>query len=511
MLVLSVIVFWKDPKNRVNRPFLLFNLSIFGWLASLFFYYNATSPDVVLLAGRANFAVVLPLLYFIFEFTLRFPKESIVIPLHLRGAGQIWTLVFFVVTLLTPLVDKNEIILGPLRRETIYGPLYLPYALNYLIFGGGAVYVIWHKIRRITDREEKYQLGYFLAGLALSLAFAFITNIVLYAAGVESAAHYGVLAPLFLVGFTTYAIFKYQLFEIKIVLVELLVASIIFTLAGQAFFAQQLSLRIVNTVILFLFCVFGYLLIKSIRREIRLREQLAVANAELKRYDEAKTEFLSIASHQIRAPMTAIKGFLSMLKEGDFGSVTTEQQGVLENVMQAENRLMKLVEDYLDFSRIETGRMKLEKSQIDLGKLISSIVEELRSLALERHLVLNFSDAPVPIMVQADAEKLRQVFVNIIDNAIKYTDKGSVTVALVKRLKEAVVLVRDTGKGMGEDEIKKVFQKFTRGREAAKHSTGSGVGLYIANEFMKVHGGRIKVESEGFGKGSVFSIIFPLP
>src|SRR3989344_3840872 len=509
-LVLSFIVFLKDSKNRNNRLFLLFNLATIGWMGSLFFFYNATSSDVVLLAGRANFAVVLPLLYFLFEFTLSFPKERIAIPSFVRSAGQIWTLAFFAVTLLTPLVDKSEIILGPLQRETYYGPLYFLYILNYLLFGGGGVYVIWQKVRRITDREEKYQIGYFLTGLILALAFAFITNIVFYSAGIKFAAHYGVLAPLFLVGFTPYAIFKYKLFEIKIVLVELLVASIVFTLASQVFFAQQISLRIVNVVIFLLFSLFGYLLSKSVRREIRLREELAVANAELKKYDEAKTEFFSIASHQIRAPLTALKGFLSMMSEGEFGSITSRQQDVLEKAMQSEERLIGLVGDFLDFSRIEAGRIRLTLSSVVLNPFITSIIEELRSLAVEKKLDLVFQDAKETVALSLDADKIGQVLLNLIENAIKYTAQGSVTVAFLKQPQEIVISVRDTGRGVTSEEKESLFKKFTRGKEAIKNSKGTGLGLYIAQEFVKAHGGRIDVLSEGSGKGSTFSVVLPL-
>ena len=496
---------------------MFFNLSTIGWMGSLFFFYNATSPDVVLWAGRANFAVVLPLLYFLFEFTLSFPKERIAIPSFVRSAGQIWTLAFFAVTLLTPLVDKSEIILGPLQRETHYGTLYFLYILNYLLFGGGGVYVIWHKIRRITDREEKYQIGYFLAGLILALAFAFVTNIILYSAGIKFAAHYGVLAPLFLVGFTTYAIFKYQLFEIKVVLVELLVVSIGFTLASQVFFAQQISLRIVNAVIFLLFSLFGYLLSKSVLRDIRQREKveklfgdLEKSFGHLKEMDDSKTEFLSIASHQLRAPLTAIKGFLSMLKEGDFGSVTGEQKGAIDKMTEAEDHVLGLVEDYLNFTRIESGRTQLNLSHVDVRKILSSIVEQLQPLATKKNIKLFFKDSSEPVVITADGEKLHQIVMNLTENAIKYTDQGEVAISVVYTQKEIIISVHDTGRGVTSEERGSIFKKFTRGKEAITNSKGTGLGLYIAQEFVQAHGGRIDVASEGLGKGSTFSVVLPL-
>src|SRR3989344_1741858 len=350
-LLLAGLVYWRDPKAKANRYFFLFNLTVLGWLVSLFVFHNADSNELVLWTGRANFAVVLLLLYFLFEFELVFPTETVRLPRIWRWILQIWIFGFFFVTLLTPLVDKNEIIIGPLIRETVYGPLFFLYSLNYLFFGGGGVYVILRKLKNIRGRIEKYQLGYFVAGLAGSLSFAFVTNILLYSLGIEQAAHWGVLAPVFFAGFTTYAIFKYYLFDIKLILTEVLIATIAFMLLSQIFFAEHLWLRLANTLVFGLFCLFGYLLVHGVLREIRLREQLAVTNTRLRELDAAKTEFVSLASHQLRTPLSAIKGFLSLLIEGMYGAVPQPFQEVLQKIYVSNERLILLVRDLLDISR----------------------------------------------------------------------------------------------------------------------------------------------------------------
>ena len=219
-------------------------------------------------SGRANFAVVLLLLYFLFEFAIYFPQKNVPISRRFRTAFLVWIIGFFFITLFTPLVDKQEIITGPLTRKTIYGPLYFPYVANYLILAGGALFTIVYKLRHTKERLERYQLIYFVAGLVSALVFAFITNILLYYIGFESIANYGVLAPVFLVGFTAYAIFRYHLFHLKVILVELLVVIIGFTLISQVFFAETVFSRTINGIIFILFLIFGYLLIQNFNHQI---------------------------------------------------------------------------------------------------------------------------------------------------------------------------------------------------------------------------------------------------
>lgn len=508
-LFLGLLVFLKDWRAKAHRFYFFFVLSTIGWLVSLFIFHYAESQKVVLWFGRANYATVLLLLYFLLEFAIIFPQENIPVPRRFRRALLVWTIGFFFITLFTSLVDKAEIIAGPLMRQTVYGPLYFPYVANYVILGGGALFSIFYKLKNTKERLERYQLIYFVAGLTFALAFGFITNIVLYYFGFESMANYGVLAPVFFVGFTAYAIFKYHLFNIKIILVELLVVTTGFTLISQVFFVETTFLRTINGILFLLFSVFGFLLIQNVRREVHLREQLVVANAELKKLNEIKTEFLSIASHQMQAPLTATKASLSMMQEGDFGAVSDEQKDVIKKIMQSEEHLIDLVGNFLDFSRIETNRVQLTLSSVDIGKLITMVIDELRPLAINKKLDLTLSLPSEPIISSVDSEKIHQAFLNIIENAIKYTERGAVAVTLVRQLPNFVVSVRDTGRGITDEEKKSIFQKFTRGKQAAKGSRGTGLGLYIANEFVTLHGGRITVESEGLGKGSTFIVTLP--
>lgn len=239
--------------------------------------------------------------------------------------------------------------------------------------------------------------------------------------------------------------------------------------------------------------------------------ELEDANTHLKQLDEAKSEFLSIASHQLRTPLTGIKGYLSMLVEGDYGKIPGKINDVLKQVFEASNRMARLVDVFLNVSRIESGRLKLELNGFDLNELVYRSVKDLTINANESDLKLNFKKDNEVYIVKADSDKIKDVLLNLIDNAIKYTKKGSIDVKLSKKDSHALVEVSDTGIGLEEGDIDKLFNKFSRGQDSTKINTGgSGLGLYVAKKIIDAHGGKIWVESSGKGNGSKFSFTLPL-
>lgn len=167
------------------------------------------------------------------------------------------------------------------------------------------------------------------------------------------------------------------------------------------------------------------------------------------------------------------------------------------------------IEDYLNISRIEQGRMKYEKSEFDLAHLVETVVQELGPIASKKDLALSATPSE-DVMVRADIGKIKQVIVNIVDNAIKYTEKGGIKVAVEKDTEHVRIVVSDTGVGIPADEIAILFDKFTRARGANKvNTTGTGLGLYVAKQLVAGHNGKAWAESDGAGKGSRFIIELP--
>jgi len=244
----------------------------------------------------------------------------------------------------------------------------------------------------------------------------------------------------------------------------------------------------------------------------RTSAELAAANVQLKDLDKAKSEFLSIASHQLYTPLTALRGYLSMMLEGDFGTISEQQKPIIDILQDSTNRLIELIKNLLDISRIESGRLELKLESIDLAAMAKSLVGELlpNARAKKLDLALEKPDPALPHVV-GDTQRLRQVMLNFVDNAIKYTPQGFVHVSLQKEGDKILFSVTDSGKGLLPEEIVKLFNKFTRVGGASRfHTEGVGLGLYVAKQIVKEHHGDIEVKSPGLNKGSTFSLYLPI-
>jgi len=246
---------------------------------------------------------------------------------------------------------------------------------------------------------------------------------------------------------------------------------------------------------------------ERLQKEIALRkEELERVNAQLMELDRMKSDFVANVAHELRTPLTIIKGNLDNIDKGFAGDVQPKQKEILGDVFKVINRLSRLVSDLLDLSKIESGKMELNKENMDITALACEIVKTFEALAGSKNigLVKKFPDKAVT--VNADKDKLTQVFINLIGNAVKFTDKGKVTVRIIDMQGEVEVEIQDTGPGIPQDQADKVFDKFVR--VIAEKKEGTGLGLPIAKDIVVLHKGRIRVESES-GKGSRFIFIIP--
>jgi len=239
-------------------------------------------------------------------------------------------------------------------------------------------------------------------------------------------------------------------------------------------------------------------------------KELKIANIQLRKLDRAKSEFISIASHQLRTPLTVIKGYLSMIDQKDFGQVPAKLANPLDRVYKSTLRIIGLVEDLLNVSRIESGRMKFDFEMVDVNDLVKEVFDELEQHAKNKGLTFSYLKPTKNIpAVKLDRNKVREVIMNLMDNAIKYTEHGSVIVGLEKLDDHVRFSVKDTGRGIAPDEMPLLFQKFSRAKGVQLvHTEGTGLGLYIAKKILQKHHAKIWAESAGAGKGSAFIIEF---
>lgn len=275
-----------------------------------------------------------------------------------------------------------------------------------------------------------------------------------------------------------------------------------------------LIISILTIIIIYVWRRHAKFLEKSNSQIKALASDLQVANTHLEELSTQKSQFVSLATHQIRSPLTALQGYASLLLEGDYGQVSKEQKEAITAMYESAHNLITIVGDYLDISRIDLGKMKYDMTEFSLRDLISSSVHDLQPNLLNKPITLTYTpknpDDVCPI--RADLGKIKQMVGNIIDNAIKYTPEGSIVVSLEHKTatRRYVVSIVDTGVGIAPETKDKLFERFSRADDAHVVNTqGTGLGLFIVKQFAEAHGGRIWVESEGKGKGSQFYIDLP--
>jgi len=227
--------------------------------------------------------------------------------------------------------------------------------------------------------------------------------------------------------------------------------------------------------------------------------------------EQMKSQFVSVAAHQLRTPLSIIKWSLSMMIQGELGDLTAEQKEILEKTNQTNERMIRLINDLLNVARIEEGRYIYRPQAVDFTELLQAIVDSAQDLAKEKKVKFEANLGKGPKVVKADTEKLSLAVKNLVENAIYYTPPGgSVTVFLKKKDNQLEFCVQDTGIGIPKDQQHRIFGKFFRGDNAIRKETeGTGLGLFIAKNIIEAHKGRIWFESTE-GKGTSFFFSLPI-
>lgn len=251
---------------------------------------------------------------------------------------------------------------------------------------------------------------------------------------------------------------------------------------------------------------------KSLQRRIdEATKELRFSNRQLQRLDEAKNEFISMASHQLRTPLTSIKGYLDMMLEGDLGKISPTQRAVLREAFSSSERMVRLINDFLNVSRLQTGKFTIDKQSVDIAQILRDEVSLLKVVADQRSVEMVLKvDKKIPSLA-VDSEKIRQVMLNMIDNAIYYSNPHKKVVITLKSSGKMIEFsVKDSGIGVPKSEQANLFGKFFRGTNAKKRRPdGTGVGLFLAKKVILSHDGEMIFESEE-GRGSTFGFRLPV-
>lgn len=376
--------------------------------------------------------------------------------------------------------------------------------------------VLIFKYRR-SSGKEKVQNFYFILGVIATFSFMAISTVIFVVILKTSATVFlGPLSSVMLMLFIAYAIFKYKLFDIKVILTETLVVALVIILLSEGVTSGSFGGILFKFFFAILVAVIGISLVKSVRKEIiqknelaKLAESLETANLQLQELDKQKTDFLSIAAHQLRTPLSIANGYIELLEDDAYGHLPAESKGILRNMDESNQRLVKLVDEFLDITRIEQGRTTYNFKPSQINTVAKSVSAELRDRAREHklHLQIHFEKLPAIVL---DEDKVRQVIFNFVDNAIKYSETGTISIVAQEENDGIALRVIDEGVGFDKVDAANFFQKFYRGNNVkGTNVTGTGLGLYVCRMFIEAHHGRVWSKSPGFGQGSEFGFWLP--
>lgn len=519
-ILLALWVYSADRKEKVNIGLSLMIITILSWITFYHIASLSTQHDLSLIffkiSGGSVFIFFIAYYYFIIRWFLG--KTGIY-----KFLDKLVLLYGFIFALLT--IFTNFIITDSRFENWGAFPVFSPF--GWFVFYG---YVIFLTVLIITtlltdyfksSEEKKLKIQYFLTGVFLFTGLNFAFNVVSQILFQDYRFYQlGNYSTVFLIGYTTMAIIRKELFGIKVALAQILVGVIAVLLFIDVVVSETLFEYIWKGALFVTFLYFGYLLIKSVLREIEMREKVKRAydiekraRKEIEEITEAKTQFIMATQHHLRTPLTSMIGYLDLMFGGTYGKVPAKLKEALQRFQVSTKRLIRVVNELLDISQFQMGREVVTLvPNTNIEPIIKEVLEELQFEVKMRGLYLKYNKVGEPPAVKADSEKLKVALFNIVDNAIKYTKKGGIIVILQKAKKGIQISVKDTGMGLESEKAKKLFDSaFVRGKEAKKvHGFGRGIGIYVSGHIIKAHNGKIWAESEGKGKGTTFFIELPV-
>ncbi|MBU1755081.1 HAMP domain-containing histidine kinase [Patescibacteria group bacterium] len=519
-LIVGVFVFLNGREFLLNRLLLAISVCFSLWtVANLIAWTNIHSDFILFIwsfFGLLSGLISIFCIYFIYAFL---QKGDVSLRIKSIFLGLLAPILVLAPTTLN-LAGFNISACDAFGYENIYFQIYYT-SLGVLAM----VWILILLIRSHATASIDFKKQIVLMGIGIEFfLFSFFTMgfLASYLTGIgvlpdSQLEMYGLFGMAVFMVYIAVLMVRFKTFHAGILAAQALVVALLILVGSQLTFVRSTTNVVLTIVALILTALMGTYLIRSVQRETAQRKRieklatdLSEANGRLKQLDQLKSEFLSVASHQLRAPITAIRGYTSNIIDGSYGSVPTYIVDPLKVIYESSRLMASSIEDYLNISRIEQGRMKYEKSEFDVSDLTHRVVNELEPVATAKGLKLLFSTSG-PAKITADIGKMKQVITNLIDNAIKYTTEGSVSVGVTIAGPVVRMTVKDTGVGINADDIEKLFSKFTRARDAnSVNTTGTGLGLYVAKQLTEGNGGKVWVESEGVGKGATFIVEMPV-
>lgn len=506
-LLVGLLVFYKSNKSKLGISLLIISLIFSAWCVFDLILWATNKPDIVMFFWSLQ-VLFESLVYLVcFYLVYLFIKNK-----DLPFCGKMVLLLLYspIILLLSSKYNLQGVNLANCTAVEGFIAQYFTYIVESIIILS-VIFLTIFEYRKISIPARKKEIVVFSLGIVLFLIAFSSGNIIGSFTENWTLAQTGLIGMPILIGFLTYLIVQFHAFNTKLLAVQAFVWGLAIV-TGSQFFFIKVPINFLLTGITFVaVIIIGDLFNKSFKKEIKQR-------MEIEHLLKIKSEFIGVVSHQLRTPVSVIKGMASMLKEGDLDNEPKEKRDIfIAGIYEKSEKLADILDDILKAEELDMDNFAFLPASIktvNLSPIIKGIFDDLASLAEKKKLnyKINIDPEVANLNLMTDSLFLRHVFQNIIDNAIKYSKEGgSVTVDLGRNGEYFICKIIDSGIGVPEDQKDRLFEKFFRAKNAVDaYAYGTGLGLFISRKIVEAHpDGKIWLESE-VNKGTTFFIKLPI-
>jgi signal transduction histidine kinase len=505
-LVVGFVVYFRDKNIILNRLLAAILIIASIWPASILLTLFTNN----LLISNLSFfstALIMPILALVFLSFRQISKLKTYLYL-------IPGFIFALLSLLDGLVSRGLSTENGYVTMTEAGPLFPFFGLMVLIYSIIAIYEAYQSYK-VTEGEKKLQIIYLLIGIITSVFMGAIFNLVLPAFQIFELNVLGPIFILFTVATTVFAATRHYLYDRQVVFSELwavllILIGLVWLITNITFFNYILFVLLLSICLLFIRVVLSEANKKIAL--VRQRDRLIQDKEELQKIDILKDDFLKMAQHELNSPIALIEGKFSMIIDEKMGDFSDKQREYLKPLYLDAKRLAKLSKALVEVSEIDQGKIELYKKPININFLVNKVVKDIQEKAKQKNIALKIEISDEIPEINIDQDKIERVLKRLLDNAVKYTDSGEVSLKAVKQENYITIKIADTGVGIKKEDQDRIFEKFYQPQRFANvplEQQGTGLNLYISKKLIELHGGQIKVESEE-NKGTAFEINLPL-
>ena len=508
-LLLGIFIFAKNPKSLVSKILLIISLLFGLWIvADLIVWVNPNSQIVMFFWSL--FGIIFSLISVFCVYFYEVFTDGKDISFYKKVALSAFVIPMIA---LTPTIYNlngfDRIVCGANESKFL---IFYKLVLGIIVFSWIIISAVAkHKKIPVDSRKQSILLA---TGIeAFLLSFFVATFIASYLTekgliGDFGLEQYGLFGMVIFMAFLTYMIVKFKAFDIKLIATQALIWASVILIGSQFFFIQNNTNRVLTGITLITTSIIGLMIVRSVKKEIALREELEIANNN-------QQSLIHFVSHQLKGFFTKSKMIFAGLLEEDFGQTSDLMKSVAKEGLLSDNNAVAMIQDILGASNYKKGTIAYDMKEIDLAKITKDVCDSFKKEIDERSLELKIDISEKPVVILADQTQIIQVFKNLVDNSIRYTPSGSVTVSLKESIVDgkhkALFEISDTGVGLSEKDKSKLFTEGGKGEDSLKYNVNStGYGLFIVKKIVENHNGKIWAESEGRGKGSRFCVVLPL-